>query len=102
MKCRPPCRLKRLVKGIEPLPQHAAIPTLRDFIAELEQLQEEFSDVSIDWKRRRLSVATAAIQLERIELGSFSIRLRWDDWAKDPGVACFQIVALDPHPASVN
>jgi hypothetical protein len=70
--------------------------------AELEQLEEEFSEVSINWKPRRLAVKTEPIQLQDVQLGPFSIRLRWEDWATNPTTSCFEIVALDPHPAGSN
>jgi hypothetical protein len=94
---------KRLLKDLEPFHEPpTVVPTLRDFLCELEQLQEEFGEVSIDWKRRHLWVVTEPIELEQVHLGSFSIRLRWEDWSKNPGVNCVDIVALDPNPAGTD
>lgn len=96
-------RLQQLLNGMKPF-AHTRSGTLRlrDLVNELQQLDAEFGDLTIDWKQHRLAVTTELIQLQDVELGSFSIRLRWDDWAKQPCSSCFEIVALNPHPAGSN
>ena len=74
----------------------------RHLLEELRQLDDEFSGLHIDLKKKLLSVTTEAIELEEIYLGPFSIRLSWERLASKTSSHCFEIVALDPNPAASN
>ena len=79
-------RVRRLICELEDyhsqLPsgdrQGQLIAAPRDIAADLEALQEEFSDVAIDLQERTVKVTTDPIHLEGVDLGPFAIELRWD------------------------
>jgi hypothetical protein len=77
-------------------------PTARDVRDDLEQLQDEFGGYTFDPQKRLLSVRTDAIELEGIDLGPFAIQLRLGELVQLPRHSVYNVVALEPHPASVN
>jgi hypothetical protein len=80
----------------------AIVPDLRCLLAELNQLYDEFGEIQVDLKRNTLSVTTEPITLEEVYLGPFAIELHWPRLLAVPSSHCFEIVALDPHPAATN
>jgi hypothetical protein len=77
-------------------------PTLRESFEDLRQLQEEFEDVQLELVEGSISVTTEPIELEGMFLGPFEIRLVLDDLGNAADARAFEIIALDPHPASGN
>jgi hypothetical protein len=80
----------------------AAVPGVSFLVAELEELQEEFGDLQLDWESKILSATTEPITLEEIGLGPFAIQLPWQRLASYRDSRCFDIVALDPNPAVLS
>ena len=74
----------------------------RNFYQDLLQLEQEFVDLQVNWDESVLVVETEAIILEDVELGHFSIRLNWKQWAQERSMACLKIVAEDPNTAELN
>src|ERR1022692_4079445 len=74
------------------------IPSLKDLLDELQNLDKEFDDVVFD-KKPYFDVRTEPIRLEDIELGRFAIRWHWPRMANGVHSDCFDIIALDPKPA---
>ena len=74
----------------------------RHLLEELRQLDDEFSGLALDVKHKQLSVTTEDIELEDVYLGPFTIRLSWERLARGMSSHCFEIVALDPHPAAAK
>lgn len=72
---------------------------LRDLLAEVTALYEEFDWVIVDLKKKCLAVDTDPIVLDEKELGRFRIQLRWPRLAVRASVGCFEVIALDPRPA---
>lgn len=77
-----------------------AIPTVEDLLAELRCLFAEFDDVFVDMRQKWIAIQTDEIVLEEINLGRFLVRLRWPRLGDRANVDSFEIVALDPNPAS--
>jgi hypothetical protein len=75
---------------------------LRHLLEELRQLDDEFGGLSLDFKKKTLSVTTEAIELEEVYLGPFTLRLAWERLAPKATSHCLEVVALDPHPAAAN
>ena len=75
------------------------IPRPADLHAELNHLHEEFDDVRIDGKKKTVAIQTKSIVLEGIALGPFLLRLHWPRLAERADVDCFEVTAIDPHPA---
>ena len=73
---------------------------LNSWVAELQQLDCEFGEVTVDWERDVLSATTDPITLEGIRLGAFAIEFHWLRVADRASVGCFDIVAVTPHPAA--
>jgi hypothetical protein len=65
-------------------------------------VEEEFGEIQIDSKERFLCATTEPIMLQGLYLGSFAIHFFWDRWRHHPDVQCFDILALDPHPAAAD
>jgi len=76
------------------------VPDLRLLIDELQQVDEEFGGLEFELRKKYFSVATEPISLEDVYLGDFEIRLCWNRLHKNADSLCFEIVALDPHPAN--
>jgi hypothetical protein len=75
-------------------------PDLRHWLAEAQQIEAEFGTVEVKWKEKTLRAVTEPITLRNVELGPFAIDLHWDRLGSAKGVHCFDIVALEPNPAS--
>jgi hypothetical protein len=75
-------------------------PTLRLLLEELEQLKNEFGDVEYRLKDQVVAVTTDCITLEEVELGPFSIELHLQRLPQNLGSGAFEIIALEPNPAS--
>ena len=75
---------------------------LRDFYQDLLQLEQEFIIVRVDWEESQLIVETETILLGDVELGHFSIRLNWTQWAQDPTLNCLKVIAEEPNTAELN
>jgi hypothetical protein len=75
---------------------------LRDFYQDLVQLEQEFADVRVNWEESQLIVETEPIILGDVELGHFSLRLDWKQWAQDPILACLKVVAEEPNTAEMS
>jgi hypothetical protein len=74
-------------------------PDRGHWIAEIHQLESEFSDVSVRWTDRGLRVVTEPITLDGIDLGPFAIEFGWEAGCSGRGARAFAVVALQPHPA---
>ncbi|MFA9479829.1 hypothetical protein ACERK3_16215 [Phycisphaerales bacterium AB-hyl4] len=74
------------------------IPTVRQLLDALEQLDDEFGELTLDDKCRYISVTTEPIALEGVELGRFEIRLYLDDLSSLSGPRPYEVLALDPNP----
>jgi len=90
---------------VEQLRIEYAPPTLRapepaERMAEVRQLEAEFGTVKVRWADRVLRVVTDPIVLHGVALGTFAIDSGWDRVGRRSGVHCFDLVALDPHPAT--
>jgi hypothetical protein len=72
-----------------------------DIYADLVALHEEFDDVSIDRRGKTVSVTTEPIELERVCLGPFEIRLDWSELV-DGQSHNYRVIALDANPAAAN
>ncbi len=78
------------------------IPTLRQLVEELTQLEQEFGRIECNLKKLTLSVFTEPVELEGIYLGDFEIRLEIASLHELRDCGIFRIAALDPHPAAGN
>jgi hypothetical protein len=76
------------------------VPSASSLAAELRQLEVEFGGLEVHSKQKAISVTTDPIHLEGINLGPFVIKLCWDRLKEDWDRECFDIIALDPNPAS--
>ena len=75
---------------------------LRDFYQDLVQLEEEFPDMQVNWNDCLLTVVTDSITLQDVELGPFSLRFHWKQWAQDPSLSCLQVIAEEPNSPEQN
>jgi hypothetical protein len=69
---------------------------------ELGQLDADFGDLTIDWKTKAIIVETEPITLEDVYLGPFAIHFLWERLGDTPRYLCFDVVALEPNPSSVD
>jgi hypothetical protein len=80
----------------------APTPSVRELVAELEETEREFGQLTYERKEQFVAVTTESIELEGMNLGEFEIRLlvdgRWD--LEDQRM--WHVVALDPHPAGAD
>ena len=99
-------RVLRIIRDSPPLldawertiqKEQAKLPTLRELVEDLYQVQQEFGRLEINRVEATLSVFTDPIELEDIYLGDFEIRLHYDSLAYLREAEVFQIIALDPH-----
>jgi hypothetical protein len=98
-------RLDDLARQVEQLrdaytPPAAHAPHPGDWVAELRQLEAEFGAVEVRWADRALRVVTDPVVLRGVPLGPFAIELHWDRAERENAARCFEVVALDPHPAA--
>ena len=80
---------------LQPLP----VATAAELYADLVALEQERFEVQIDLDQHQLRVTTEPIELERIHLGRFEIRL---DWQPPHATRRYRIVALEPNPSAAN
>lgn len=74
-----------------------AVPTLRDMLADIAGLEEEFPSVGWDLRAKTLSVTTEDIVLDGITLGPFQVTLNYAAVSRQKS---YRVVALEPHPAA--
>lgn len=72
------------------------------FVEELRQIEDEFVEFFLDWKKKAVTATTEPITLRDIYLGPFAIQFHWERLLHHPDVSCFDVVAQDPHPAAAN
>jgi hypothetical protein len=77
-------------------------PDLNSWLAEVRQLEAEFGGVEVQWKESIVRVITEPITLREVELGQFAIDFDWSGLGTKKSAFNFEIVALDPNPASGN
>ena len=77
--------------------EQAKLPTLRELVEDLYQIQQEFGRLEINRAEATLSVFTDTIFLQDVYLGDFEIRLHYDSLAYLREADAFRIIALDPH-----
>jgi hypothetical protein len=99
--------LPDLISEIEGLQQMdrrrpVTVPSLRDLVGEIQQLQQEFDSYDYNRKSRTLSVTTDPITLEEIELGRFRIDLHLAALASLGSRDVYDIEALEPNPAATD
>ena len=80
----------------------AGVPSLANFMAELKDLEAEFDEFHIDWKMKVISATSAPITLQDVYLGPFAIEFHWQRLPHQADDSCFDIKALEPHPAAAN
>jgi hypothetical protein len=79
------------------------VPSVREIADELMQTQKEFDRVEYIQDGDLLVVTTEAIELEGWYLGEFEIQLQMGKLSEmTHHGTVYQVVALDPHPASCN
>lgn len=101
------CQLESVRDAVNDLMGHLTAepresPSLSFLVAELRQLEEEFSSLKVHWSEKWLGVSTESIRLRDVYLGPFSIRLFWSRLERSKDVHAFDVVALDPNPADSN
>ncbi len=98
--------LRREINLSPPITIVASLPSI---MADLRALHDEFDEVSIDLRRRMISVTTEPIILEGVELGPFAIEWSWMAmerpspyrvWAIEPNTATSNESATHPHVSS--
>lgn len=78
------------------------IPTVRNIVNDLMQLEDEFPAWRYEGTQRTLIVSTDPIELKGIYLGPFDISLQLDELSNHSQREMFIVTALDPHPAAGN
>jgi len=78
------------------------VSSVSTWIAELQEIEEEFGGVRIDLRTKCISATTEPITLEDLRLGAFRVEFLWGRWPFSTDAACFDIVALEPNYASVD
>jgi hypothetical protein len=77
--------------SLPPRPQQITTP--REIVADLEALEQEFEEVTLDLKQHSLSVLTKPIELEETWLGAFRIVLGWDQISLSKA---YEVIAAEP------
>lgn len=81
----------------------ASVPSTRDLVDEIHQLDQEFDGYEYNTKLHTLSVSTDPIELAGIELGPFLIKLHLPKLAHlDGNREVYDVEALEPHPAATD
>lgn len=98
-------RLDDLARQVEQLRAGYATPAARapdltEWAAEVRQLEAEFGAVEVKWADRVIRVTTESVVLRGVPLGPFAVEFGWDRAGREKAARCFEVVALDPHPAS--
>jgi len=78
-------------------PQQVAAPS--EIAADLQALEQEFEDAELHLKEHNVSVLTAPIVLEDVELGSFRIVLYWERIGQ---TRAYDVIAEEAHAAEGN
>jgi hypothetical protein len=76
------------------------IPKLSTIAEELQAAEDEFGGIDINLQKNTISVVTEPITLEHTYLGPFEIRLQVGQLSQLSQNAPFDVIALEPHPAS--
>ncbi|MBI1348692.1 hypothetical protein GC163_20660 [bacterium] len=71
----------------------AVVPSLRTLYDELQGLEQEFEQVTLDLAATTLTVTTDAIVLEDLDFGPFALRWNWERLPTDDALT---VVALEP------
>jgi hypothetical protein len=79
-----------------------AVAAIGAFMEEVQQIEEDFDQVSIDWKKKIVIATTEPITLRDVYLGPFAIHFCWERLLHQADVACFDVVALEPRPPVAN
>ena len=79
-----------------------SIPSLKDLLADISQIEDEFGEPKLNRDTRELSVITDRIELEGIDFGDFEIRLHINNLGAGQLNSAFSVIALNPHPAASN
>lgn len=77
-------------------------PSMKDILAEFQQVTQELGEIHFDRKNQSLSITTDSITLEDIYLGDFEIRLDIDKIPEMSKGSPYRVIALDPHPAGAS
>ena len=78
------------------------VPSMRDLVQDLGQLEDEFGGVKYKPQDKTVSVTTDPITLEDVALGPFEIILHLQTLADAHRGAIYDVVALNPNPAGAN
>ena len=76
------------------------MPSHRDLVADLEQLELEFDEVR--YKHGTVCVVTDPIDLGDVYLGPFEVQLPFDALADPAKVGAYRVIATEPNPSSPN
>lgn len=79
-----------------------SVPTFRDVVSELQQVEDEFGEWQYHSDEQSLIVATEPVELDGVYLGPFEIKLFLQDLDRAGRIAPYCLRALDPHPAAMN
>lgn len=92
------------IEGLQQLDKRppVIVPTLRDLVGEIHQLQQEFDTYDYSRKSKTLSVTTDSIELEGIELGRFRLDLHLTGLASLGSRDVYDVEALEPNPAATD
>ena len=90
--------LAAIVQRLSSLHVLERFATANDIYQDLLALGEEFEELDVDVRARRLSVTTEPIVLDGVYLGPFEIRLQWARQSSS-GAPTYRVLAKDPHPA---
>ena len=101
------CKLRDLPYSVEQAMRmitsaKTPMPSVRQLVEELTQLQDEFGRAECNLQELTVSVFTEAIELEDTYLGDFEVRLEIAQLGQLRDSSVFRIVALDAHPATTN
>jgi len=78
------------------------VPSARELLQDLRQLEDEFGEVKYQRRDKTLSVTTDPITLEDVALGPFDIVLDLPSLADARLGGTYDVVALAPNPAGAN
>lgn len=78
------------------------VPSVRELLADLRQLSEEFEHADVLPKDNLVVAETPPIEFDGLALGPFVIQLHLDRMSGPFGIRCFDCVALEPNRAGGN
>ena len=84
----------RCAGDLERQAQRSASPSLRGLLDELQSLFTEFERVELDFQDKELVVCTENIILNEVYLGSFEIRLAWEEIGESQP---YRVIAREPN-----